>query len=197
VAAPEVMTRLLAHTVDGALREARNKALQELAHILDDLKRQPITYNHYFTDTLQKIQRDKINDAMKKLLDDSKTDVNVNHIGRQTYIDPKILATKMNSHIEQDMDKFAAEQALDTQTAYYKDERKYFVNVITKQVVERHLISSLPKLLMPKMIANLNNEELEYLASEPEEIASRRSHLEGQKDMLRNGQKAFRKALRG
>jgi hypothetical protein len=77
------------------------------------------------------------------------------------------------------MEKFSADQALDTEAAYYKDERKYFVNVTMKQAIKRYLISNLLKLLSPKMVTHLSTKELKYLAAEPEEVASRRLHLEG------------------
>ena len=111
-------------------------------------------------------------------------------------INPNVLLAKQNARIKQDMDKFSANQALNTEAAYYKNERKYFVNVITKQVIKRHLISNLPKLLSPKMVTHLSTEELEHLAAEPEEVASRRLHLESQQEMLHLGQQAFRKAMR-
>jgi hypothetical protein len=197
VAAPEVKARLLAHSVQGALKDARMEAMQELQKIVEDMKRQPITYNHYFTDTIQNIQRDKFNHSMNQLVNDSKTRTNVTGMGYRDLVDPNILLAKQVERNEPDMDRFSADQALDVQEAYYKDERKYFVNVITKQVVERHLISKLPLLLSPKMAARLSKEEIEYLAAEPEELASRRLHLEVQLEMLQAGQEAFRKALRG
>ena len=169
----------------------------ELSCIREDMKRQPITYNHYFTDTLQKIQRDKFNYEIKQLVASAKEEVHTRHEGSQLWINPSTLSNGINARIEQDMDKFSADQALDTQTAYYKDERKYFVNAITKQVIERHLISTLPKLLLPKMVAHLSTEELDYLAAEPEELAARRSHLESQMKMLEIGRQAFRKTMLG
>jgi hypothetical protein len=41
-----------------------------------------------------------------------------------------------------------------------------------KQVVERHLISNLPKMLSPTTVTHLSTEEFEYLAAEPEEVAT-------------------------
>jgi hypothetical protein len=104
---------------------------------------------------------------------------------------------KQNARIEQDTNKFSAGQALNTEAAYYKDERKYFVNVITKQVIERHLISNLPKLFSPKMVTHLSTEELEHLTAKLKEVASRRLHLKSQQEMLHSGQQAFRKVMRG
>jgi hypothetical protein len=143
------------------------------------------------------MQRDKLNYSMNRLVKDSTSRICVQSQGYKDLIDPDVLLAKQNARIEQDMDKFSADQALDTEAAYYKDERKYFVNVITKQVIERHLISNLPKLLSPKMVTHLSTEELEYLAAEPEEVASRRLHLGSQQEMLHSGQQAFRNAIRG
>jgi hypothetical protein len=146
--------------------------------------------------TLQKIQGENFNHAMHQLVDESKTNIVVQSLGYQTWVDPKILTNKMDTYIEQDMDKFSANQALDTQAAYSKDEQKYFVNVITKQVVERHLISTLPKLFEHKLVNRYSPDEVNDIAAEPEEVASRRLHLESQKERLEAGQQAFRKAGR-
>jgi hypothetical protein len=134
VAAPEVKMRLLAHTVDGALKDARQKAMIELAKIVGDLKRQPITYNHYFTDTVQKMHHSKIKHAMTRAIDESTKQVGPMHAGfgvptsdMHKVVDPELLSMNMTAHVEQDMTKYAADQALDTQTAYYKDELKYLL----------------------------------------------------------------------
>jgi hypothetical protein len=77
----------------------------------------------------------------------------------------------MSTSIEQDMDVFSSEEALDNQRAYYKDEQKYFVNAICKAVVERHLVDPLPSIILsPLVVANMTEKEIEFVAAEPPEI---------------------------
>ncbi len=43
---------------------------------------------------------------------------------------------------------------------------KTFVDNVCRQVVERHLLRSLPEIFSPEVVAAMNDEELERLAAE-------------------------------
>lgn len=62
-------------------------------------------------------------------------------------------------------------------------------------MIERHLVAPLAEILSAMVMANFTDEEIQYVAAEPEEVVSRREHLEGQKTMLEQGQEAFRIAM--
>jgi hypothetical protein len=68
---------------------------------------------------------------------------------------------------------------------------KFFVAVITKQVVERHLVAPLADMLSPVVMARYTDQEIRYLAAEAPRSAQLREHLEGKLKMLREGQDAF------
>jgi len=124
-----------------------------------------------------------------------------------------MLDAAISAHLQQDMDKVSAEDALDGLLAYYKvsrtpseflcveiltdmqDELKYFIGVITKQVTERHLACPLPDLLSPVTIAHLTDEQVRKIASEPGAIARKRKELEDRKETLEAGQQTFRLAM--
>jgi hypothetical protein len=72
---------------------------------------------------------------------------------------------------------------------------KFFVGAVTKQIIERHLIRNLSKVLSPIVVAHFTEEELQFVASEPEEALQMREHLEDRMTMLEEGQLAFRMAL--
>ena len=198
VTTEDVKANLLSLTIDQACKNAHSEALQELQRILNDKERPPSTYNHYFTMTLQKMQRDKYGKQLTEATNAAKvtayTQTNMKVLSN-TYLNPDVFRSTMDKSVELDMDKYSAEQALDVQAAFYKDESKYFVDVVTKQVIERHLVAPLAEILSPMVMAQLSDEEVSYIAAEPEEITSRREHLEGQKGMLEKGQEAFRLAM--
>jgi hypothetical protein len=200
IAAPEMKANLISYVVEPALRKARTAALNELSVILKDMQSHPITYNHYFTTTLQKIRQEKYTSRVKEIASNNKFTQFCNKDGRvQTATEPVVYVSKLeatlNEAFELDMDKYSAEEALDVQLAYYKDERKYFVNAIAKQVIERHLIAPLPEILAPKIMMAMDDEAIAYLAKEPDEMATRRAHLESQMEMFERGQEAFRRAM--
>ncbi|PGH20399.1 hypothetical protein AJ80_03544 [Polytolypa hystricis UAMH7299] len=195
VAAPEVKNRLVSLTVLPALKHACEAALNELKNIIEDKKRHPMTYNHYFTDTLQKIQHKRFARDVEQLAEDATVRIEekicYKEYEKKNYINPTTFHDKLHGVIEQDMDTFSAEQALDAHDAYYKAEKKYFIDVVAKQVIERHLVAPLTEVFSPRVLARYSDKEIQFLASEPPEIVQMREHLESRSKMLETGQNAF------
>ncbi|KAF2499712.1 Dynamin family protein [Lophium mytilinum] len=203
-AAPEIVTRLLELRIEGALESSLRTSKEELRKIIADKAGHPMTYNHYYTTTIQKMRQDKYSRALMRMTDDAKVTVDKktwaagSGYTSQTYIDPQILRNKIDGSIEQDMDKFSAEEALDSQIAYYKDELKYFIAAITKQVIERHLVSTLPfNILSPSVVVELSDDDIEYVAAEPADTTHQRAHFETRKALLEQGITTFRRAIGG
>ncbi|KAK2810770.1 hypothetical protein FQN49_008507 [Arthroderma sp. PD_2] len=126
VAAPELKARILNLTVTPALKKAREAAFNELKKIEEDKRRHPITYNHYFTDTLQKLQQERYTFGVEKLAKAATVDVyeylsSTKKYITKSYIDPETFYNKLRQgNLERDMDNFSAEQALETLDAFYK-----------------------------------------------------------------------------
>ena len=206
----------MTHKVQPALASRLVAAQAELAKILADKACHPITYNHYYTTTIQKMrskgQLAKMEVIMKK---NEKTTYDYQR-NSSTSIDPRGLAAGLaNMSVEEDMDKFSASDALMCALAYYKvsspiqsclawstncfqDELKYFVNCVTKQVIERRLLKDLDKeLLSPIDFEDMTDEQLGALAAEPANIMQNRERLQKIKATLEEGQRAFKHALGG
>ncbi|EUC26849.1 hypothetical protein COCCADRAFT_113219, partial [Bipolaris zeicola 26-R-13] len=82
--------------------------------------------------------------------------------------------------------------------AFYKDEIKYFVNAITKAVIERHLVAPLPKIILsPLVVTQVSEKEVDFVAAESPEITQQRLHLESRKSMLEKGLETFRETIGG
>ena len=197
-APPEFKDRLTTLYVDGALTQALASAKEELQKILTDKARHPATYNHYFTTTVQKMRQRKHQYITKKASEASEVRVYDHSDTLRKHVDPGKLAEAMNKAIELDMDVFSSQEALDTERAFYKDEMKYFVNAITKAVIERHLVGPLPDIILsPLVVTRMTEEEVEFVAAEPPEITQQRFHLESRKGMLEKGLETFREAMGG
>lgn len=107
-AAPaEFQGRLAAINIDAALAKSLRKAKKELAKVLKDKARHPVTYNHYFTDTIQQMRQRKHQKTYKDAEKQSEVDVR-NHTGFHTYVDKTKLADAMSNSIEKDMDRFSS-----------------------------------------------------------------------------------------
>lgn len=72
---------------------------------------------------------------------------------------------------------------------------KYFVDVVTKQVIERHLVKPLAQIVSPMVMARFTDKEIQFFAAEAPEAVKMREHLENKKKMLQEGQQAFRAAM--
>ncbi|KAF3098475.1 hypothetical protein TWF102_006036 [Orbilia oligospora] len=170
--APDLKKRLWASKVERSLKDAALSAKMELQRILDDKDRHPITYSYTYAANVQRNRNIRIQQRIKEGFKDD-------------YVTPAA-----------DMDRAAAEEAFDSERAYYRDEMKYFINVVTKQVIERHLMITLPtQIISPMDIALMTEEEIEFLAGEPQDIRERRKFLEDRRALLENGLETFRFAL--
>jgi hypothetical protein len=123
VAPPEFKSKLTSLSVDATLASSLVEAKDELRKILNDKTRHPSTYNHYFTDTIQKTRQRKY----QKITKDAAV-ASQDPITRATYpnhppyfgVNPRALEANMGAAVEVDMDVFSSQEALDTARAYYK-----------------------------------------------------------------------------
>jgi len=113
----------------------------------------------------------------------------------QTRTNAAKLVEDIEKAIELDMDTFCSQEALDVMRTYYKDEMKYFINAVTKTVIECHLIQPLPKeILSPVLVSKMTENDIKFIA-EPPEISQKRSHLKALRVMLKDGLETFREAV--
>ncbi|KAF2748951.1 GTP-binding protein [Sporormia fimetaria CBS 119925] len=199
-AAPaDIKPRISDLCVEQAMQAALASAKEELGKIIEDKGRHPMTYNHYFTTKIQDSRKSKYAQILASAAKAAQVSWTKEETGVvETYIDPGKLEKDLQGGIEQDMDKFSAEDALDSEIAYYADELKYFIDCVTKQVIERHLVDPLSRnVLSPRVIAGLTDEQISLLTAEAPEVTHQRDHLEGRKQVLENGLKIFKEALGG
>lgn len=156
------------------------------------------TYNHYFTDTIQKIRQRKHQKLTRSAQKDAGITIRDDQGNYRATIDSTKLEEAMNNSIERNMDTFSSAEALDTTRAYYKDELKYFVNAVAKAIIERHLVEPLPEIILsPVTVTQMSEAEIEFVAAEPPEITQQREYLENKRCMLEKGLETFREAMGG
>ncbi|KAK3064130.1 hypothetical protein LTS18_009856 [Coniosporium uncinatum] len=168
---------------------ARASALDEFKHTVKDTKRHPITYNDYFSDTLQKRQQERSSNSISRSTQEAtvsvthKTFTGGSGYEQKNFSDPGLLQQALNRTTEKDMDKFPAEQALDAHDAYYK------------QAIERHLIAGPTEILSPTVAAPYSDKEVCFIAAGSSGVVQMREHLQSKKKMSEAGQEAFRNAV--
>lgn len=190
-------------SINPVLDEGLQDAKAEFNKLLKDRERHPSTYNHYYSDILQKRRNEKYADALAAAKEAATTPIATYDADSEGNCRPPITQTDLDIFqqeiartIQKDSMTFAAEESLESQRAFYKDALKMFVHNVTNQVVERCIIDPLPeRLLSPMVVTDMPDTEIAFIASEPPEMMSQRAFLEEMKGMLEDGEDSFRGAM--
>ncbi|KAK1987081.1 vacuolar sorting protein VPS1 [Colletotrichum cereale] len=168
------------------LDKCRIQAFEELRKILLDEERHPITYNHYFTDNIQKARSDYQKSALKDAIHPLVSSWNARLDLMSCPEDRDLLVDALQPKISANMDQQACEEALAGLNAYYKVAMKTFIDNVCKQVVERHILVPLPEIFCPTTVSQFSDEDLLRIGSEPESEVNRRQKLVVAAQGLRN-----------
>jgi hypothetical protein len=107
--------------VNDRLTAHMNQAEEELQILVDDEHQQPITYNHSYTDNVQKARQDASRDLVNNIVKDTANDGS--HGATQTKkngIDVERLVHALQKHVTVDMDEQACSEVRAGLDAYYK-----------------------------------------------------------------------------
>lgn len=110
---------LFAHWIDPILTEKFEKANEKLDHLLIDRERHAITYNHYYTESLQDLREKR---QVKELTSKIQRFMGPSSVvtGYNEGLDATKLARSLATQSEPDMDNFACSELLDSMQAFYK-----------------------------------------------------------------------------
>ncbi|KAH8686007.1 P-loop containing nucleoside triphosphate hydrolase protein [Tricladium varicosporioides] len=172
--------------IDEELSKRKKSADGELTKILLDLADHPINYNHYYTDNIMKERRRLDEAALTKSIQEAIT-------RQRQSVDIQKAVANYTSNYSVDMETVACEEALKSLTSIYKVKLKVFIDNITVQVIERHIIRGLDKILGPDRIVLLSDEDVMDLVAEPVDIQDARTHLQDKIRKFKEGRTVFRK----
>ena len=105
--------------ISNELEKCKVDAEQELKRLCKDEKHQPMTYNHYYTDNVQKSRLD----ALKRTIEHAVAkagDVNGGFTNAFNAMSPETLIATLSRQVNVDMDETACTEALEGLNAYYK-----------------------------------------------------------------------------
>lgn len=107
--------------VEKSVQENTKRAIDELNVLLEDEARQPITYNHYYTDNIQKAR----NDQSKRRIQESMHNAIENDWNGKFHVSNSAdniekLVTSLQRQVVVDMAEQACSEAQNDLTAYYK-----------------------------------------------------------------------------
>ncbi|KAK8123023.1 Interferon-induced GTP-binding protein Mx, partial [Apiospora sp. TS-2023a] len=181
----EKLRREVAIICNSWIDGTRDRALAKLQKLLDDESRQPITYNHYYTDNIQKAREDALGAKVEEALKFACTWGSI-HDGIQSHQEQyKQLSDSLKSRITVDMDEQACSESMIALNAYYKVAMKTFVDNVCRQVIERHILARLPDMFCPATIAEFSDEKLKLIGLEPKSRQQKRDSLSTRKVILK------------
>jgi len=119
----DVYTRLWSSKIEDALKLRLDGAAKEMEKIMEDIKSYPITYNHYYTDTIKKRRRERGEKSLAKCIDNATQHFtlpacNSNHTSAQ--VDAGKAAREYSDEVDPDMENHSCEEALDCLYSIYK-----------------------------------------------------------------------------
>ncbi|TVY29241.1 Interferon-induced GTP-binding protein Mx [Lachnellula hyalina] len=180
--------------IEDALKLRREAADEELAKIKEDLEDHPINYNHYYTDTITKLHREEQEKLLTEAIENA-TSYNKKFMNANVDISQAVASFSKRSNV--DMESYASEEVLMSLMSLYKVKQKVFIDVITVQVIERHIIRSLENIFSPLIISDMADEEALSVAGEAVEVRDERARLSVMIGKLREGRAAFGKLVGG
>lgn len=103
-----------------SMQKRRESAEQELERIWEDERRQPITYNHYYTDNIQNARHERTENAIEDALDRTIGQDNRGFVLTPGGDNSSKLRAALKGSVNVDMDDQACTEALIGLKAYYK-----------------------------------------------------------------------------
>ncbi|ORY60239.1 dynamin family protein [Pseudomassariella vexata] len=204
-AAKDFLELVVAHIADGStskalLQEVFGPALDALLNTLNTKAVEllnphqnghPITYNHYFTEALQRarVERRKtqVASTLAKYLGISSDETTTTTVYIKQTVNVSELIGALTEQSEPDMDLFAASEALDCMNAYYKVALKRFIDDVAIEIIETNMISALIDVFSPVSVYGMSPRLVARIAGESKDNATQRENLRKQLDILQKG----------
>ncbi|KAK6499898.1 hypothetical protein TWF481_010254 [Arthrobotrys musiformis] len=173
----ERIQRSLSKEVEESLRACLEAAKLEMKKLWKDERSLPMTYNHYYSDNVQRARNADSMAVVKSVLNS----VTNNQLNSNTTVHTSTIRSGLeNFKPEPDMEKQACKDAVALKT---------FVDNVCRQVIERHILRDLAELFSPVEIPKYSDERVKSLAAESEGSQEKREELQKLKRTLESGLK--------
>ncbi|KAL9126370.1 MAG: hypothetical protein Q9217_004572 [Psora testacea] len=195
---------VLTHTTDettseGLLREVINPAMArytlELEKKVSEIMRphqkgHPITYNQYFTETIQKARQEHAKREQALQLKDYfkiESDKGSSYIRPSQGFHTGDLLNAINERTHEDMNRYACSEAVDCMNAYYKVAMKVVVDNFSVLGIENCLLEGLSDTFSPDWVMKLEDSLVSRIAAETEDSQVERARAVKKLESLETG----------
>ncbi|KAL8870676.1 MAG: hypothetical protein Q9174_003331 [Haloplaca sp. 1 TL-2023] len=147
----------------------RYQSAMDQTQLLFDVEKEPMTYNHYFAENLEKCEQERMK---AQLAPQVVTDRDHGRVIKEEALDT-ILANKSNV-------QSTIQRLHDIVRSYYKVARKRFVDNVCMQATARQLVrgpDAAVRLFSPSFVSGLSTEDLDRIAGEDLTTKRKRAEL--------------------
>ncbi|EOA85870.1 uncharacterized protein SETTUDRAFT_151664 [Exserohilum turcica Et28A] len=186
--------------VDPALERISKNVKSKTTDLLASHQRgHPITYNHYFTETVQQVRKERMTAELTNVIQDVFSVSSLYPSGQSRYVemDYRPLLNALITHGNPDLNQYACSEALDCMQAYYKVAFKRFVDDVAVEAVEKDIIAKLSNIVSPIKVTSLASDVVTSIAGESKESQAKRSQLENQLGVLVQGLETCKRFIVG
>ncbi|OCL04807.1 dynamin GTPase [Glonium stellatum] len=179
---------LMTH-IESLLTERLRMANLKLDEILKPYERgHPITYNHYFTETIQRVKQKRYEEEIARNLRKfyGLTEGTFHTTSVKSVQLPNLL-TALTQRSEPNMDRYACSEILDCMEAYYKVALKLTVDNVAIQAVENCLLSGINDVISPSSIMQMDKELVYRIAGESQQNQGLRLKMQRKLKILQAG----------
>ena len=119
----DVHTRLWSSKIEDALTSRFEGSTREIEKIMEDIKSYPITYNHYYTDTIKKRRREREEKYLANCIDNATQHVLLPGYSSKhtsTQVDSGKAAREYSDAVDPDIEDHTCKEALNCLYSIYK-----------------------------------------------------------------------------
>ncbi|OAP61908.1 hypothetical protein AYL99_04111 [Fonsecaea erecta] len=193
---------LLEHLINPRLEKIEEEVRVKTAELLKPQQSgHPITYNHYFTESVQQAREEHLRRYIRERLMEffgKEYPTGTESLPMKFIFKMNALIAALGTQTEANMELFAASEAIDCMLAYYKATgtkvaRKKFVDDFSVLGVEKCLLETLAVIFCPRVVSLLSDETVKAIAEEDEGSRVERERLEQRVRTLSSGLSQLRR----
>ncbi|KAK3670781.1 hypothetical protein LTR78_009353 [Recurvomyces mirabilis] len=196
LAQDEVAEKVLDAVIEPSMTDRISRMTQKGENIiLSYQKGHPITYNHYFTETIQNVRAKRMESDLTERLRKFMGNHDVEDIEELSFTKLKksSLISALSIRNEHDMDSYAGAEAVDCMLAYYKVAMKLVVDNVATQCVEDELMKKVSDLFSPTTVLEMNPRRIDEVVQESPDTSLRRETLLNMERILESGLETCRR----
>ncbi|KAF8248453.1 hypothetical protein K440DRAFT_583381 [Wilcoxina mikolae CBS 423.85] len=187
-----VSTALFQRWFNEVMNQRLAEAKSELGKLFEDRRRHAITYNHYYTGSIQQMEKDDAGEMHQEIVRQF-SNATTGRYHSEVALDFKNRLEAKEAKVN--MEEYACELLLRSMLAYYKVASETFIDNVATQVIERHLMSGLWDIFSPLSVVSMTDQRVASIATESDENRTMRNNLEVKKERLMMGVDACRRVL--